>query len=363
MFSEGLLDVLRWRKQSELNLKATILKMITHPRSIIMGIMILVSSLVVNAQDIHWTQYYNSPMNLNPSLTGIFGGNTRIMANLRQQWADVPVPYTTLSAAFDTKLSVFNTDNSRWAVGGLINWDRAGDGQLSLFELGLNGSYTRTLNPNNFVTGGLQLGFGQRSFKIDELTFPSQWGGDQFQPGQANNENFSNTSKFLFKLGAGANYHWQKTARTKVNVGLAAMNINQPKTGFYDNDDITLPMRLNLVAFTSWQLTSSLDLKVNAVGQFQDQYEEILIGAAIKHHISKKRGNNLAIQLGLEYRFGDAFAPVAHLFWNEWMLGVSYDINFSDFDVATNGVGGPELAVRYIITNVQASEFKICPIY
>ena len=55
------------------------------------------------AQDIHFTQYYNSPLNVSPALTGVFQQDMRIALNWRNQWRSVPVDYRTYSAAFDTK--------------------------------------------------------------------------------------------------------------------------------------------------------------------------------------------------------------------------------------------------------------------
>ena len=39
------------------------------------------------AQDPHFTQYFTSPLTLNPALTGLVQGDLRFAANYRQQWA------------------------------------------------------------------------------------------------------------------------------------------------------------------------------------------------------------------------------------------------------------------------------------
>ena len=56
------------------------------------------------AQDIHFSQFNNSPLNLNPAQTGLFNGDWRFVGNLRNQWSSVPVPYRTFSLSTDTTL-------------------------------------------------------------------------------------------------------------------------------------------------------------------------------------------------------------------------------------------------------------------
>lgn len=320
-------------------------------------------SWTMEAQDIHWTQYYNSPMNINPSLTGLFQGDTRVTGNFRRQWASVPVPYQTFSGMIDTKVSKISNDANLFAVGALLNYDKAGDANMSWFEASLNGSFTRVLNETNFLTIGLQAGVAQRSFDLDQLTFDSQFDNEVFNPSLAINESGLNTNKTIAKVGAGLNFNHATDARNRFNIGIGILNFNTPKTSFYDNGDITLPMRINVYGQFVTRLAENWDLKLNALGQLQQEYDEILAGASIKHYISHDRGNLLALQLGAEYRFGDAIAPVIHLLYNEWILGFSYDINYSAFDVATDRNGGPELSVSYIFTKVQPKEIKICPIY
>jgi len=56
-----------------------------------------------NAQDFHYSQFYNAPMSFNPALTGIFNGDERISASLRDQWRSVPVPWFNFSVGYDRK--------------------------------------------------------------------------------------------------------------------------------------------------------------------------------------------------------------------------------------------------------------------
>jgi len=69
----------------------TTTKLSILPRGIVLFALLL-SALGLTAQDIHFSQYGNSPLNLNPGLAGVFGGDLRFVGNYRKQWLTVPVP-------------------------------------------------------------------------------------------------------------------------------------------------------------------------------------------------------------------------------------------------------------------------------
>src|ERR1035437_9240949 len=65
------------------------------------------------AQDIHFSQYYASPLTLNPALTGLVNGVFRASLNYRNQWFNIPTqntiaPYQTYQASFDMPLSIIS---------------------------------------------------------------------------------------------------------------------------------------------------------------------------------------------------------------------------------------------------------------
>ena len=103
---------------------------------------------------------------------------------------------------------------------------------------------------------------------------------------------------------------------------------------------------------------------VHGIAQFQKPYKEFLIGAGPKFYLNQKRGKNYALGVYGMYRFKDAIAPAFHLYLNELQLGISYDVNTSQFNRVTDKKGGPEFSLTYIITKVKPlSQMKACPIY
>ena len=57
---------------------------------------------IVHAQDLRFSQYFNSPLSTNPANTGFLpSSDYRLGAHYREQWASVPVPYKTMSVYGD----------------------------------------------------------------------------------------------------------------------------------------------------------------------------------------------------------------------------------------------------------------------
>ena len=323
------------------------------------------------AQDIHFSQFYSAPLNLNPALTGIFNGDQRFSAIYRQQWyKDDLVDYLTFSGNYDRKF--YPTDRDKpyfFGAGILFNYDQAGVGDLSLAHIGLSGSFTYGLNKQNFLTAGLTLGGSQRQFDQDKYEWGSQYDpttGGKF-PGRQGAETLGESSEMFFDLNAGLNYRWQKNARTKFNLGTGMYHITKPEQQYKASDieGVPLPYRFAMYLDGGLKLTDWFDLQLHAMHQIQGEYDETIFGGYAKFYVSQKKGREFAFALGFATRLDDALIPKLALEFNDaWRVGISYDYNTSDFDVATDGLGGPEIAVQYIIKAVQPlGAFKICPIY
>lgn len=328
---------------------------------------VILSGSYLNAQDLHHTQFYTSPLNTNPALTGIFNGDYRVALNYRSQWfVDDVVNYQRMSVNADMKFTPRSMNaKGFWSAGMLFNYDRAGDSKLSLAHLGLSGSYTRALNTENLVSLGILAGFGQRRFQTDDLLWASQWDGTRANPNLPTNEDLSNTSNAFLDLGAGINYRWQKSTRTFVNLGLGVFHINQPDQVFFSQSSTErLRRRWSTGLITSFKIIEQLDVMVHGLFQRQGKYQEILYGAYARIHINQQRGKEFALLLGGSARPDDSWTPKIAFEFRSWYAGFSYDVNNSGFREATNRRGGPEFSLIYRVTRVKPlPQFKNCPIF
>ncbi len=317
------------------------------------------------AQDIHFSQFYNAPLQTNPAMTGIFGGDVRFVGNFRHQWASVPVPYTTFSGSFEHKLVPKLIKTNGLAAGLLINQDQAGDSRLSLTNIMASAAYAQAMNDQNFVSIGFQVGIGQRRIDMAALTFDSQFNGDIFDPNLPTQENLPILNFVYPDMNAGINWHFQlPDLRTWVNAGASLAHLNTPRQSFFENDDVRLSRKLAFSTDASFPISAKLDLQPALLYQRQNTYQELVYGTNVKYHLTENAGNEMGLLFGGWHRWGDAIAFFAGLDYTTLSVGISYDINISPFNVATNGNGGPELSVIYTIAKVKGMEsYRSCPIF
>ncbi|MCC6725140.1 MAG: PorP/SprF family type IX secretion system membrane protein [Saprospiraceae bacterium] len=328
---------------------------------------LLAGGIGLFAQDIHFSQFYNAPLTMNPALTGISKGDIRLTSLYRSQWNAANSPYKTFSASAEKKFYDINHDRWWFSAGIDLFHDQAGDGNLSNNHVLLTGSYTRQLDRNSFISGGVSLGLGQRGFDLGNLSFDNFWTGQTVDYNSATGEDFNNTSIVYPDLGAGVNIRRQfPRSRSKVDFGLGFFHLNQPKQSFYDDKTSKLPYRGSATIMPAIQLKENGDFVGAATVQIQGKYFESLVNAGYRHYLSTQRAKEIAIQFTLGFRFnkiGDAFMPAAELHYHDLMVGLSWDMNVSKFRTATNRNGGPEIAVRYIIHKVYPIKlFKACPL-
>lgn len=322
-------------------------------------------NISAKAQDLHYSQFYNSPLNVNPALTGVFNGDHRFIGSLRDQWRFVPVPWFTFSGAYDQKLHIGVTEKSFWSAGANFNYDSQGDSRINLATLNVTGSYNRILNPSNVITGGLLLGYSTRGFSETDLTWDKQWNGDTFDATDPSGEAFDATRVSFLETAAGVNYRWQKSNRTKVDVGLGVFHLIEPSVSYYDGDTEKLPRRYNVMGLGNIQLLDAIDLQMHGLYQKQEEYSELVIGALGKFYLNQKRGKETQIHLGFGYRTSGSLIPTFAIDYRGVYVSFSYDADVTNFnDLAESSRGGPEFHVRYIIKHVkQMKKFKVCPIY
>ncbi len=325
-----------------------------------------------NAQDIHFSQFQFSPMNINPALTGVFPQDIRFSGIYRKQWQSVTVPYLTFSGAYDGKFFHKISENGFFGAGIIFNYDKQGYGrfggpELKLTQLTLSGSYTQRLNDYNYLTAGLQVGTINRAFGVEGLQFENQYNGDVFDPDLDSREDFDKTSITFLDYSTGLNWHLQTDAGLSLNAGVGIFHLATPKQNFYNQTESRLPMRYAVNVIGKTPISPLLNIQFTILYQRQGVYSEILSGAAVEYKINVTRGKELSVQIGTNYRYAgesDAVIPTFGVNYLFWQLGISYDVNISQFKEATNGSGGPEIAIVYTITKVKPPKtFKACPIF
>jgi type IX secretion system PorP/SprF family membrane protein len=305
----------------------------------------------VNAQDIHFSQFYEAPLLRNPSLAGIFTGDMRVQSIYRTQWQSVTVPYQTGSLNGEFKLPI-GKGYDYITVGGEILYDKAGTAALSATHVLPVVNYHKSLSDerNMYISLGFMGGIVQRSIDRSKITTNSQFDGNQFNSSLPTGETFTNSSYSYFDGNAGMSFNSQigENEENNMFVGIAYQHFNKPSNiSFYSDPGDELTPKW--VYSAGLRMATTVDSYITFQGDYSTQgpYTELIAGALLTKKLDDVDDPRYLINGGLFLRWDDAVIPVAKLEAKPLAISVSYDINISQLTSASSGRGGFEMALTY----------------
>lgn len=329
-------------------------------------LLFILASFNLKGQDIHFTQFDMSPLTLNSGLTGMFNGDIRFAANIRNQYATVPVPYSTFSASYDQRLDYRKLN---FSGGAMIYSDKAGDAAFSTsqfapcFSIAKSFTFTDSTLKHS-ISAGIQPQITQRTIDFNKLRFDRQFVDGTYDPQAGTGENFSSSSFTYFNLASGIDYSLQKSNGNGFNLGMSFSNIIRPKQSFFNNAEVMLYPRISIHTTGAFWFYPRFGLIPGLLYMHQQNYRELIWGSLLRYKVNSSRVNYTAISGGIFVRNKDAVIARVGMDYKYLSAGISYDINYSPLTAATNGYGGWEIAVIYIIQKVKPPlKKKICPVY
>lgn len=317
-------------------------------RNYILSLIALFAVSGACAQGLHFSQYYNAPMLLNPANTALMSETDyRLGLNYRNQWGSIPVPFSTTSAYADFQL-LKNRNLTNWlGVGAAMFADKAGDGQLSLTKYeGFVAYHIQTGNYSMF-SAGMSFGYAQRSIDFSKLSFDRQWDGFKFDTNLPNGEQYKNAQTSYMDVGAGVNYAYYPNEYTYIKLGVGVAHVNMPKESFYDfNNKIDIRPTVNLDALFVTSETFTLNPSVYYTRQGTAQ--ELMYGLQVTAWLNEdNRGNPTNLIIGAYHRLNDAVVPLVGFEWAGLSFTSTYDFTLSSLSSDVNLRGGLEFALIY----------------
>ncbi|MDZ4751140.1 MAG: PorP/SprF family type IX secretion system membrane protein [Flavobacteriales bacterium] len=320
-------------------------------------------TLNVCAQDIHFSQFGDAPFNLNPGLTGMFDADIRIIGNQRTQWRSVTLPYSTFAIHGDGRDLIKKFKNL--SIGAGFSHDKAGDSRLKTTAINLSGAFAKELTnaPEHIFSAGLGLSFHFVGIDYSDLRYDNQWSGIFFDPGINSNENFQRDSRFYPDLSLGLAHEYSSPEGWKATSGIGLYNLMTPQQSFFDITTVRLDPRINFSSAFNIPLSAEWDIQPSTLLSIQGKYKEWNIGSLANYVVMNERSIYRSVYGGLFFRTKDAGYIVAGMRYDDWKVGLSYDINTSNLKPASNGRGGLEIAVVYLINlaNDDLLLKKYCP--
>jgi type IX secretion system PorP/SprF family membrane protein len=328
-------------------------------RRILTGAIVAAAALQLRAQDIHFTQFTQTPLNINPASAGLFEGFYRGSIHYRNQWASMGHAFNTMAASFDMPFGVRKRKSAYFGAGTFIYTDKAGDAGLGTTQANICGSGIVPLSPYMKISAGLNLAFSQQSFKMSSLQFGNQFSGNTFDPSLSSGESSREKYSF-FDAGAGVCFQYNSSRSNitrddikKITFGASAYHLNMPRQSFYSTAGDKLhiryvghmDVRMDIPATKFSALSSALFM-------MQGPNMEIDFGVGARYRMkngTKVTGNSSesAIAMGVHYRFQDAIMPQVYYETGNFAFGVSYDLNVSSYKEISHMNGGFEISIKY----------------
>lgn len=339
-------------------------------RGLIIVWVLFCSMFYVGAQDFHLSQYWASPLNLNPALTGVMEDNIRFAANYRNQWFQYST-FTTYAASVDANLFRNKLNGNILGVGLGFYQDLEGGGEFTNTGIKLSLAYNQRFdgrNASHYIGLGLQGAYLSKQINLQNLVYGSLF--------EFNNNSdpidFANYNRKSFvDFNSGINYFVNLKDKHSIGGGLAVSHIANPNISFGNNSDDVLYRKFSANFSARIELKNEL-ISILPIFLFQKQgpHSELNFGSYVRFLFNSQ--NNTALYAGAQYRMagyeenklgGDAFILGVRAEFKSLDVGFSYDITTSDLRNSQTFMGGPELYAIYTIATSKSRyrEMVNCP--
>ena len=320
---------------------------------------------MASAQDPNFSQFFASPLTLNPAMTGKFDGLYRIAGNYRNQWPTIYNAFTTatISADFGILRSKL-PEVDQFGVGIMAFSDKAGEGGvLTDNYAAISAAYHKGLDENGYnqIGVGFQGTFANKRLDITKVKFEDQLTPLGFTG--VTSEVFSNkqVNVAYFDLNAGVFYNGTTNGLNNFYLGASMYHINRPKESFQGAEFLLSP-RVTLQAGGKLPVGANNAVHFSANHSMQANATNTTIGGAYALNVNDDEINPTNVYLGSWFRFGDAVIPYVGLEFGDFHIGLTYDVNISHLRPASNSRGGAEVSMIYIKKPVDPNRKKLnCP--
>ena len=300
----------------------------------------------VQSQDLHLSQFYETPLLRNPALAGIFTGDVRVQAVYRDQWNSVTSGYRTGSLSGEYKVAVGKGDDYvTWGM--QLFYDRAGTISFTQTKIlpALNYHKSISSEKNTYLSLGFMGGWVQHSIDLSKVTTNSQY--DQMGLG----ENITDpTYSYLDgSVGMSLNSVLNNNPDNNFYIGAAYHHFNRPGNSFYRDKNIELNPK--------WVFSGGLKLAGNEYSYVaiqadhsrQGSFTETVFGATYAYKIGAYPDEpDYVLSIGTYMRWNDALIPVVKLDYHPFSVSFSYDANISKLKPSSHGRGGFEIGISWI---------------
>ena len=314
---------------------------------LIFSLLIITIPMMSKAQDPHFSQYFNSPLTVNPALTGKGVDDGRLLVNLRSQWwgSTGTVPYNTETISYEQRLAQGSNNHNNLSFGLMLLADQSNGGLLQNNYFTGSFAYNQALDGagNSMLGAGLSVTYANRLLNPDMFQFQTQFGSMGFQRSIPSNDPVALQSNKYFDINAGAQYSLRMNDKLGWNIGVSMFHLTSPTEGVYSNNRYQIDPRYNVQAGMQFYFADHSELHVS--GLYESQYGNSIYTLGAVYKIKVVSDALETVNLGIWNRFTDALYPYLALEGKKWVVGFSYDIVTSSVKTVYNSVSSVEFSL------------------
>ena len=318
----------------------------------------------VSSQDLHFSQFFNSPLITNPANTGFIpNADYRIGAHYRNQFSNImQVPYKTMSVFADAQLFRDRLENGWLGVGAVILSDVAGSGNLKSTKIYGSIAYHQMLANSSLLSAGFNVGWANKKIDPSNLKFPDQFDGKFFDNGLPTSVVLDRFNVSYLDVQVGLNYAYFPHENLYINGGYSIHHVNKPKESFFNDPtgDGTIPMRQIGFINAIMKVTPEVIINPNIYYTTQAKASELVLGINANFKLTEYGESQLIA--GVYYRLNDAVVPMLGFELKNIRFTFSYDVTVSQLKNFNQYRGASEFNVTKLgFYNDNADRQSLCP--
>ena len=305
-------------------------------------------AIIGSAQDPHFSQYFTSPMTLNPALIGKEVGDWRAIGAFRSQWwGGAIAPFTTTSASLEKNFHSGTSGKSMFGIGISLLTDASNSGLLknNYFSGGIAYNIALDGQGKELLGVGLEGTYANRLLDASKFTFQSQFGSLGFQRSAPSGDPVSVLSNKYWDVSMGV--HYSKRYKTGgFNLGVAIFHAGKPKEGVLSNTTYSVDRRVSLQAGMHFNLKNKDEIHFSSIADLQGENSIYTLGGVYKAKLNTAQLES--VNVGLWNRFNDALYPYLALEGKSWLIGISYDVVNAEIRNSYNSVQSIEMSLTWL---------------
>ncbi len=296
---------------------------------------VLLYCVPVTAQDPNFSQYFSTPLSINPALAGNSDANWRLMGLQRSQWIGEGVePLTTTSVSFDGVLFRQRDFDKNYIGGGILFLQDKGMGGIyksSSFNFAASTHISLDADDLHSISGGLGGTYSNTLINFSQLTFNAQLSSIGFNRALPTFEANLSGIKPSLSTFAGLMYTY-RTDNANFDIGVSGYRFVKTNKTVLKDDTQFDPPRYNVHANYQTFLSESVTFNTNLLLVMQSSrsfYTAGITAGIIPGKFSADDESPFVMYGGLWYRQSEALIPYVGMSYGVLQAGLSYDINAS----------------------------------